>query len=118
MLNMVRNGLEAMSPGKNTTIRTFVEGNEAVLAIQNQGKGIKEDDLEKLGTPFFTTKDHGTGLGLGLAVCYSIAARHNGTAKAETGLAGTTFTSVLPSINLFVDNGRFFSREKLIFDVV
>lgn len=89
ILNMVRNGLEVMSPGKNITIRTFVKGDEVVLAIQDQGKGIKKDDLEKLGTPFFTTKDHGTGLGL--AVCYSIAARHNGTVRVETGSDGTTF---------------------------
>ncbi|MFX4262294.1 PAS domain S-box protein [Pelotomaculum propionicicum] len=89
ILNMFRNGLEAMSPGKKITIRTFVEDNEVVLAIQDQGKGIEQDDLEKLGTPFFTTKDHGTGLGL--AVCYSIAARHNAAIRVETGSAGTTF---------------------------
>lgn len=89
ILNMVRNGLEAMSPGKKLTIRTFVKGNEVVLSIQDQGNGIKKDDLEKLGMPFFTTKDSGTGLGL--AVCYSIAARHNGTVRVETSPAGTTF---------------------------
>lgn len=89
VLNLVRNGLEAMSPDSNLTIRTFTESDEVVLAVQDQGKGIESDVLEKMGTPFFTTKDNGTGLGL--AVCYSIAARHNATIKYETSSNGTTF---------------------------
>lgn len=56
--------------------------------------GIKEkvscsEVLEKLGTPFYTTKDNGTGLGLG--VCYAIAARHNAKIEIQTGSEGTTF---------------------------
>ncbi len=89
ILNLVRNGLEAMSPGGTVTIKTFPDGNEVVLVVQDQGTGIRPDILEKLGTPFLTTKDNGTGLGL--AVCYSIAARHKATVKIETGPAGTTF---------------------------
>jgi PAS domain S-box-containing protein len=89
ILNMVRNGLEAMPPGKKITIRTFMEDGGVVFAVQDQGKGIEQDDLEKIGTPFFTTKDSGTGLGL--AVCYSIAARHNATIRVETCPTGTTF---------------------------
>ena len=45
--------------------------------------------LEKLGTPFFTTKEKGTGLGL--AICYSIAERHHADIDIETGEKGTTF---------------------------
>jgi PAS domain S-box-containing protein len=89
VLNLVRNGLEAMSPGGNLTIRTFTDGEEVVLVLNDQGKGIEPDALEKLGTPFFTTKDNGTGLGL--SVCYSIAARHNAKIEVETGSNGTTF---------------------------
>lgn len=89
ILNLVRNGLEAMSPGGYLTIRTFTDGKEVVLAAKDQGRGIEADLLEKIGTPFFTTKDYGTGLGL--AVCYSIAARHNATIKVETSSEGTTF---------------------------
>lgn len=50
---------------------------------------MKPEVLEKLGTPFFTTKE--TGTGLGLAVCHGIAERHNATIDVETSSAGTTF---------------------------
>lgn len=89
ILNLVRNGLEAMLPGGLLTIKTFLEGDSVVLAVKDQGKGIASEVLEKIGTPFFTTKDNGTGLGL--AVCYSIAARHNARINIETGSEGTTF---------------------------
>lgn len=90
LLNFIRNGLEAMSSGGNLTIRTFTDGNEVVLSVQDQGHEIESNVLDKIGTPFFTTKDNGTGLGL--AVCYSIAARHNAVINIETGLMGTTFS--------------------------
>ncbi|ODA39409.1 PAS domain S-box protein [Desulfosporosinus sp. BG] len=89
ILNLVRNGLEAMSSGGKMTIRTFMEGEDVVLTVADEGSGIKTDDLEKIGTPFFTTKESGTGLGL--ATCYSIAARHNAEISIVTGSSGTTF---------------------------
>lgn len=89
ILNLFRNGMEAMSPGGNLTIKTSTDGKEVVLSVQDQGKGIKPNVLEKIGTPFFTTKDNGTGLGL--AVCYNIAARHNAVISIETSPTGTTF---------------------------
>lgn len=92
VLNLVRNGLEAMPPGGRLTIKTFYEGENVVLAVQDEGRGIEQDVLEKLGTPFYTTKDSGTGLGL--AVCYSIAARHNASIRVKTGPSGTTFSVV------------------------
>ena len=89
-MNLYRNGLEAMSPGKVLTISTYMEDeNYVVLAVRDQGEGIKPEILEKLGTPFFTTKDNGTGLGLG--VCYAIAARHHAKIEIQTGPEGTTF---------------------------
>ncbi len=90
VLNLVRNGFDAMQSDGTLTIRTFIEGDKINLSVQDQGSGIRPEVLEKIGTPFFTTKDNGTGLGL--AVCYSIAARHNATIDIETGDGGTTFT--------------------------
>ncbi|MEN6390198.1 MAG: AAA family ATPase [Syntrophomonas sp.] len=94
ILNMARNGLEAMSPGGILTIQTKVEKGQIVLAIKDQGQGLSPDILDKLGTPFVTTKEKGTGLGL--AVCYSIAARHQANIGAETGPQGTTFKICFP----------------------
>lgn len=89
VFNMVRNGLEAMEPGGILTIKTCTEGDELVLSVRDQGKGINKTILEKIGTPFLTTKENGTGLGL--AICFSIAERHNAKINVETGPAGTTF---------------------------
>ncbi|HEY4553362.1 MAG TPA: GAF domain-containing protein [Bacillaceae bacterium] len=89
LMNLYRNGLEAMDAGQVLTIKTYKEDDDVVLAVQDEGRGIPPEILEKLGTPFFTTKDNGTGLGLG--VCYAIAARHNASIEIETGDEGTTF---------------------------
>ena len=89
ILNLVRNGLEAMSPKGILIVRTFTDGDGVVLAVQDQGKGIEPEILEKIGRPFFTTKENGTGLGL--AVCYSIVASHNAKIDIETSSSGTTF---------------------------
>ncbi len=89
LLNLSRNGLEAMSPGGKLTIRTWIEKNKLVLAVEDEGKGIPSDMLKKLGTPFLTTKENGTGLGL--AVSYSIAARHKAGIKVESSPKGTKF---------------------------
>ncbi|MDD3654426.1 MAG: PAS domain S-box protein [Desulfotomaculaceae bacterium] len=88
ILNLVRNGFEAMTSGKKLTIKTFLDSNQVVLAVQDQGSGIKPEVLDKIGTPFFTTKDNGTGLGL--SVCYSIVERNNATLEIKTGCSGTT----------------------------
>jgi len=56
ILNLARNGLEAMSGSGKITIKTFMDGEEVVLVVRDEGNGIKPDDLEKMGTPFFTTK--------------------------------------------------------------
>lgn len=88
VLNLVDNGLEAMQPGGYLIIKTYCAEKGVTLSVQDQGTGIDPAIIDKLGTPFFTTKDKGTGLGL--AVCYSIAARHNASIKVDTGSTGTT----------------------------
>jgi len=89
LLNLVRNGIEAMPAGGNLDIRTTLEDTKVVLSITDQGGGISSHILDKLGTPFITTKD--TGTGLGLPICYQIAHRHNATIKIDTSHKGTTF---------------------------
>lgn len=89
ILNLVCNGLEAMSKGGRLVIGTSFKDKEVVLWVQDQGTGIPADILQNLGTPFLTTKD--TGTGLGLPICYRIATRHHATIKVKTGNQGTTF---------------------------
>ncbi|HBV87566.1 MAG TPA: hypothetical protein DEF42_13160 [Desulfosporosinus sp.] len=89
ILNLVRNGFEAMSPYRILTIKTVMQNGKVMLVIKDQGKGIPPEAFDKIGTPFFTTKDCGTGLGL--ATCYSIVVRHNSSITFETGTTGTTF---------------------------
>lgn len=89
ILNLARNGLEAMTSHGTLTIKTCTDGEDVVMAISDEGRGVEQGMLEKLGTPFFSTKENGTGLGL--AVCYSIAARHGANISVDTCSAGTTF---------------------------
>jgi len=89
LFNLVRNGLEAMTEGGTLTISTQRCKQTVVLAIKDQGQGIPPDVAAKIGTPFFTTKQNGTGLGL--AVCYTIAEQHRANITFETSAKGTTF---------------------------
>lgn len=88
LLNLVRNGLEAMLPGKTMTLATCVTEHEVILTVKDEGQGIKPEMMDKLGTPFFTTRENGTGLGL--AVCFSIVNRHKASIKFESSEQGTT----------------------------
>ncbi|OIK16191.1 hybrid sensor histidine kinase/response regulator [Bacillus sp. MUM 116] len=90
ILNISLNGLDAMSTNGLLTIKTFSEKQAVILEINDQGHGISPKVLQKLGTPFFTTKEKGTGLGL--AICYSVAKRHNAEIDIKTGNQGTTFS--------------------------
>lgn len=89
ILNLAINGLEAMSDEGVLKIKTYTSGPKVILEVQDEGCGIKEELLEKIGTPFFSTKVNGTGLGL--SVCHGVVARHNAVMKVETSEQGTRF---------------------------
>ncbi|WP_427854246.1 PAS domain S-box protein [Desulfosporosinus orientis] len=95
ILNLTRNGLEAMQERGCLTVKSYVEYDQAILAIQDEGTGIPPENLKKIGTPFFTTKDKGTGLGL--ATCYRIAETHNARLDIDTSTSGTTFYLIFPT---------------------
>ncbi len=97
LINLVKNGFEAMDDKGKVVVSTFKEEHYIVLQVTDEGKGISKDTLEKLGTPFFTTKEKGTGLGL--SVCYQIAARHNALIDIQTNSAGSTFSLKFPYHN-------------------
>ena len=94
ILNLCRNGLDAMPNGGCLTIETYVKNSVVVLSIQDEGHGIPNHLLSKLGTPFFTTKERGTGLGL--AICYKIVESHQGKIDIESSSKGTKFLVSFP----------------------
>lgn len=97
IFNLARNGLDAMSEEGTLSICTQDTPLGVQLMIKDQGNGIPPLVLEKLGTPFFTTKEHGTGLGL--VVCYSIAEHHHTKLEVDTCEKGTTFSIVFAKLD-------------------
>ncbi len=107
-LNLIKNALEAITEGGMVTITSRVlseyhlsrdENRSRMVAvdIKDTGKGISEENMAKVGTPFFSTKDGGTGLGL--AICQKIVAEHRGIIKIESKQAkGTKISVLLPLI--------------------
>lgn len=90
LLNLARNGMEAMEDKGVLRIYTTCSESEISIHISDEGVGIPKDKLDHLFEPFYTTKTRGTGLGLPL--CLSIAERHNGRIEIESCEGrGTTF---------------------------
>lgn len=94
ILNMARNAWEVLPAGGTLTLRTYRQCQQVILAVEDTGPGMPPEICEKLGTPFFSTKDNHPGLGL--AIAYSIAARHKATIDVVTGRNGTIFHVAFP----------------------
>ena len=71
ILNLVANGMDAMPDGGKLIISTMQAENQVVMTVRDRGLGIAPEIKDKIGIPFFTTKENGTGLGL--PVCFQIA---------------------------------------------
>lgn len=99
ILNFIKNAIDAMDGRPNSVLKIITKFNEdtksmEVLIIDN-GKGISQENLDKLGTPFFTTKKYGTGLGL--SICYRMIEELGGYISVKSTLGeGTTFIISLP----------------------
>lgn len=97
ILNLVRNALEVTPEQGSVIISTYLKEDKVVLAIIDHGTGIPQDVQEKIGTPFFTTKE--TGTGLGLAISMGIAQRHKAIFNFKTGSNGTVFYIIFPTFS-------------------
>jgi len=97
-MNIIINAADAMSKSGGTlTIKTDVKDEVAEISFTDTGCGMSKEQLSKLFTPFFTTKETGKGTGLGLAISYGIIQSHNGDIEVESELGkGSTFRIKLP----------------------
>ena len=94
--NLTLNAIQAMSGGGKLTLHTSVANTQVVVDVQDTGCGIPKENLSRLFTPFFTTKEKGKGVGLGLAVVGRIVERHKGEIKVQSEVGkGTTFSVCL-----------------------
>jgi PAS domain S-box-containing protein len=97
LLNLFINALQAMPSGGTLRVSAQHRTDTVALMIGDTGHGISRDNLNKIFTPFYTTKDVGKGTGLGLTIVHSIIEEHGGSIAVESGPGqGTTFTIVLP----------------------
>ncbi len=94
-LNILLNAFQSLEDNGCLTIKTVYNSGNIIINFIDNGKGIKEDLLKKIWTPFFTSKDSGTGLGLGIVK--NIIEAHNGTiAISNAKPNGTNVEMILP----------------------
>jgi signal transduction histidine kinase len=96
LINLGSNAIEATPTGGRVVLRVRSASSGVTLEVRDTGRGISPDDLERLGTSFFTTRPNGTGLGVVLA--QGVITQHGGTLSyASTVGHGTTATIQFPS---------------------
>jgi PAS domain S-box-containing protein len=109
LINIMLNAIQAMPEGGTLSITTQTARavrlgdsfkNAIRIDIADTGTGITKENMKKLFTPFFTTKEKGVGVGLGLSVVHGIIGKHKGRIDVESSPgAGTTFTIYLEAMN-------------------
>ena len=98
-MNLLINACQAVKESGQIEIATAHSAKEGVITVQvrDTGCGIAPDVIDRIWDPFFTTKEVGKGVGLGLALTYNIVKRHGGEIRVDSSAGkGTTFTVLLP----------------------
>ena len=102
MTNLEKNAVEAMPDGGRLNVELSGNGENLTIRVADTGTGIAGENMDKIFTPFFTTKSPGKGTGLGLPLIYGIVKMHRGNIRVDSnadtrqGDTGTTFTITLP----------------------
>lgn len=111
--NLLNNASESMDGEGTITLRTQMMDKQWVeIVISDSGCGIPEEHLDRMFTPFFTTKFPGGGTGLGLSISYGIIKMHQGKISVQSVEGkGTTFTVTLP---LSLSDGHFAPNKLMI----
>jgi two-component system sporulation sensor kinase B len=96
LVNIVKNGIEAMQDGGQIELLAYQQEGYAVIEVRDTGVGMTREELHRLGNPFYSTKSEGTGLGLMTA--YSIVHAMHGTVVVDSEVGkGTVFRIQIPS---------------------
>ena len=98
LINIMKNGIESMkSKGGKLQIHLYDFRDTVKITISDQGDGMSQEQMNRLGQPYFSTKEKGTGLGM--MVSYSIIKGMNGTIHVSSELGkGTCFRLILPAL--------------------
>ena len=95
LLNVVLNGVQSMESGGTLALVARSDENSATIEVRDQGKGIAPEIRDKVFNLFFTTKEHGTGIGL--AMSYRVMQMHGGSLSFDSAVGtGTVFHLTLP----------------------
>jgi len=95
LVNFIRNGIEAIPQGGEVNIQIRQDANNIIITIRDTGTGMTPEVMARVGTPFYTTKDNGTGLGM--LVAYQMIYNHGGRVELESKPGeGTRVTIMLP----------------------
>lgn len=96
--NLLKNALEAIPEKGKISIEHYMHGESLYIKIEDTGTGIPKDKLELLGTPFFSTKD--TGTGMGLTQVFTTLHKHGAKVHVDSEeKVGTTFSIIFPINN-------------------
>ena len=110
--NLILNAFDAMPSGGTLTLRTRAAAEGVRLEVCDTGKGLTQEECERLFTPYYTTKQHGTGLGL--AIVQSVVSDHGGRISVESQPdQGTTFLIDLPARPATEDGRKAASQCRL-----
>jgi two-component system, sporulation sensor kinase B len=97
LINIIKNAIEASKMGDTVRVTTEKDKQFVVIKVIDQGVGMSETEVKSLGTPFYSLKSKGTGLGM--MVCFNIIEKNNGTIDFETSIGhGTTVKKCFPSL--------------------
>ena len=99
LIALLMNALDATAAGGRVEIATRRDPGETItVTVGDTGCGIPREHLDKIFSPFFTTKPLGQGTGLGLAICHGIVTSHGGEIRVESEVGvGTRISMVLPA---------------------
>jgi len=113
LVNLLQNASDSLNSkefpegteGPSIRIKGFKENGRVHLLVRDNGQGIDDAHLTRIFDPFYTTKDVGEGMGLGLSICYKIMENHQGTIKVKAEhLAFTEFDLIFPDPDALVSD--------------